>query len=327
MENQPNQKIKIFIDASALSDSACFRRLWMTIFHGLKPKSGREYKMEYGNALHIFAEHYYKRDMSTKEAAALAANYFQPYAENVPLDMFEFRTETNLLKTCLAYKQAFPKTSEIDFKPLTDELTGKPLVEYKFAIPIWSGEYFELILCGTMDLICAYGGYEAVIVDHKTTGKKNKIEFFRQFDLTPQTMLYSLCGKEILKTEYFPPVLINAWFLKKPTQKAEKEKVFDGVSFERSSMFEYTQEQMSEFKLWLDKKFEKIIMYLEGYNPSSKTFSPDPMEDYDYSVCHNGYTTCEFFDVCSIAKKFRQGIMDTDYKKRTYEPLKFREIA
>jgi hypothetical protein len=320
-------KRQVYIDASALKESACLRHLWWDAVIGYTPTGSKqkEYKMAYGSGIHKFLENYYLLKPSVKDCIQSGVDYYQPWNDELNITNWEFRTGNNMFKTCKAYAVRYPRRKEQetlflatdDFHPLVDP-TGKPYVEYKFALPIYSGKDYDLILCGTIDLICSYDGESPLLVDHKTTA--NKVEeaqyFFRQFDFNIQTMLYSKVWKETHGLDYYPKVLINGIFLKKPTKKAEDAGIFDGVEILRSHVIEYTNEEMDNFDKWFDGKLETIISYLDSGEEVP----------FDMSCCGPKFSKmCQYYEVCKLPKSFQQGRLDCDFEIQQYNPLAFRD--
>src|ERR1041384_1980928 len=103
------EKRIIFIDASALKESSCFRRLWNKIYFGYKNKETKEHKKEYGNGIHVFLENYYSL-LPLKECVEKAIDYYKPFNETLEESLYEFRTENNLIKICKRYSELYPRS-------------------------------------------------------------------------------------------------------------------------------------------------------------------------------------------------------------------------
>jgi len=324
-----NNKIPIYFDASALKNSSCFRNFWRIAVEGWRKigdETARGHAMAYGSGIHKFLEHIYKGG-TKKDALQLALDYYTPW--NVTLNLnnaYEFRTSANLLKVCNQYYQRFIHTLDnnipmLDFIPLEDSKTGIKQVEYKFQIKIWENDKYVLYLCGTIDLICLYEGYDILLVDHKSTSSKLNEQFFIPFEWDIQTMLYSKVWRETNNLASYPPVLINGIFVKKPTIKNSKGGIFDGVEFDRSPVIEYDDARMDAFTVWLNSRIKSIIYYLENEsNPSI-----NPIDNYDMAACKSIYGNCQFFNICKLPAEFQQGALEGSFEIFKYNPLCFRD--
>ena len=323
--NQETGKRQVFIDASALKNSSCFRNLWWSIFEGYQGSNDKNHKLAFGSAIHIFLEDYYI-GKSIKDSINRAIEYYKPYNETLDVTPREFRTVSNLIRICKAYAEEYGTAAHIwetekAIEPLKD-IDGKPLVEYKFAIPIWANEHFDLLLSGTIDLVATYHGYPCVLIDHKTTAMAMNDKFFDNYDWDIQPMLYCKVWKEANKLEEFPHFVINGVFCKKPTEKGEKSGIFDGVLFKRSSLISYSNDQMVEFDKWLCKKLHNIIANLSLISENPKF---DPAIDYNMAACKTVYGDCKYFKVCSLPKENQSIKLDISFIKHHYNPLKFRD--
>ena len=333
-----NDKITIMIDASSLKHISCFRKFFWMVVKGYKNKefgsgSKYEYAMAYGSAIHKFLENFYGCK-PVDECVNAAIEFYRPYSDSVPFSDREFRYNTNLIKTCAAYSEQFKRIKDRtdggadneeniiihhdDFQPLLNT-EDKKTIEYKFSIIIYENAKYRLILTGTVDLVCSYRNIELLLVDHKSTATSaDKSDgFFSEYVLDIQTMLYSKVYKEQLKLDYYPPVLINGIFIKKPTQKAEKLGIFDGVEIKRSPPISYSEEQMEQFNMWFNERVAEIKLYLvNNFDNVERIFN--------LSQCKIGGQTCQYFDVCKLPLKFHQGVLDARFEQKQYNPLKFR---
>lgn len=307
-----NKKI-IYINSSALKSFSCKRKLFYTIYDGYTLDSNAEnISLAYGNAFHKFLEAYYKGAKVT-EACNIAVEFYKTFNDILTSEK-EFRTTSHLISSITEYAKRY-KTDPNDFKPLLDN-ENKPIVEYKFAYPIHSTETYDLILVGTLDLVCSYLGYKTVVVDHKTTSSSYNYRenFFHGYEHNIQTMLYTKVWKEANNLDEYPPVVINGIFLKKETIAAKKQNIFDGVNLDRSTFIIYNEEQMKEFEKWLDISLQEIVNLLD----TNDLYQPN------FSFCHATFKTCEFFNACKLGNLFRETYMNARFIKKPYEPLKFR---
>lgn len=322
-------KRQIFIDASALKNASCFRHLWWTVVECYQSTHEKAHRMAFGSAIHLFLEDIYK-GIPVKAAIERAVEYYKPYNDSLELSLYEFRTTTNLIKICLAYVKAYSSKGfggdvvniwdgTYDFIPHKDK-QGKPLVEYKFAIPIWANDYIDLILSGTIDLVASYNSIPHVLVDHKTTAMKVDDKFFAPYDWDIQPMLYCKVWKEANNLDYYPPFIINGIGCKKPTEKAAKEGRFDGVEFKRGGLIQYDESQMKWFDIWLGRNIQKLIANLMLWGKNY-----EPSKDYNMSACKSIFGQCKYFSICKLPINMQQIKLQNDYVVHHYNPLKFRD--
>lgn len=137
----------LLIDFSALSTLVCGRRYQLTCVRGFDSSSP---DTNFGSAFHRFAELRGKGDKT-------------PVIELCTQISAEFSVEPGkLLMLCAQFDSKF-KFPEI----LTDK-DGKPLVEWKFAQRIGTLRGYNIVLCGTVDLL-SMNKSNLVITDYKTT--------------------------------------------------------------------------------------------------------------------------------------------------------------
>lgn len=329
-----DEKQTIMIDASSLKHISCFRKFYWMVVKGYKNKvfSDREYPMAYGSAIHKFLENYYGcRPLI--DCINVAKDFYKPYSNNIPFNNKEFRYTENLLKTCEAYSEKYRRIKDTtstdadaeeiiihndDFQPLFN-IKGEKTIEYKFSVLLYENEKYRLVLTGTVDLPCSYRSIELLLVDHKSTGTNvdKAQEFFDDYALDIQTMLYSKVYKEQLRLDYYPPVLINGIFIKKPTQKAEKEGIFDGVEIIRSPPISYSEEQMEQFNQWYNERIAEIKLYLvNNFEEVERIFN--------LTQCKLAGQRCQYFDVCKLPLKFHTSKLESSFEVKQYNPLKFR---
>jgi len=322
-------KKNVFLNASILKDMNCFRYYFRRAIRGLvRRSSGGNYKQAYGTAAHKFLQNFYS-GQPFSVCIKSAVDYYDKYAEFIPIDNpREFRTMQHLQYMLKGYAGMHKRKEnasilnvfdlqEEDFLPLIGA-EGKPTLEFKFAIPVWSNAKYNLFLAGTIDMIAKYGGHDICLVDHKTTSANNKEEFIGAFELSIQTMLYSKVFKELNNLTSYPPVVINAFFLKKPTQKAEKEGRFDGCDYVTSPVMPFDEGRMVEFDKFLRSRIEWIVGHLDKDCAEAEA-------DFNYAGCHRQFGDCEYFEVCKLPPEFRDATLDNNFTVEDYNPLMFQD--
>lgn len=304
----------IFIDASSLKDTGCLRKFYWSCIRGYKQAEetrGYDLKMEYGTAYHLFLQHWYL-GKSLQDCVSAAAIYYDKILSlvgTVALESeYEFRTMSHLLLALKKYAEYYPRGPQ-------DGLIATA-TEQKFAFPYWRNDKFTIFLAGTIDLVGSYHGIP-VVADHKTTASYIIKNYFDQYELNIQTIFYSWIWNHLNGGEgdKFRAALINGIFIKKPTQIASKKGEFDGVKFERSKPFEYTAEQMTQFKLWFDSKLEIIKGWCNGTR-----FLQD---EFELAFCKTPFGLCKFFHVCKSPPSSQQMILNNSFVATRYNPLTF----
>ena len=306
----------IYVDASALKDIACLRKFyWSTIEGWQLSRESRDIKMAYGTAFHLALQTLYSKGRdSIKEAMQGAIDYLNPYIEFIGED--EFRTPSHLIQSVKSYYDRYFKEDGHDGLVAIDPTA----VELKWNFPYWQNDQYVIILCGTIDLIAKYFGVRT-IVDHKTTASWKPESYFSGYQMDIQTMFYTWMDNHINnRGDIYLPVMINGIFIKKPTQKAAKEGLWDGVTFERSQSFEYTASQMKQFDKWLKAKLNLIIYYLTNAETMESIF--------ELSFCRTPYGLCKYFNVCSAANTdLQKEILSRSgqFENVHYNPLTWRD--
>lgn len=291
----------ILLDASALKQSACTRKLALMLIQGYTAKVP-PYKAEFGSAVHKFLDEFY----STGDIAVGTMRAMEYYSKcEVPAD--DFRTTSYLVTVCQAY------TSQYRFDNFTilRDAEGKALVEQRFQWPFYSDDEYEVVLCGTIDAIGTINGSEYVIVDHKTTAVFKQQEYLESYLLSVQLKFYKLLLNKLcatIKTNFSvlanAGTMINGIFLGK-----------SGTKFARSEVFYYPQEVIDEFESLLLDKVKQLLAYCKaGYFPPDGKIS---------ELCNSAYGKCPYFYGCAMpdTQSFNDWLLYNMIQK-DYNPMK-----
>lgn len=306
----------VFVDASGLKDTGCFRKFYWSCVKGFRIADGADVydlKIEYGTAFHKFLELWY-RGVAFDEATKAAQVYYDKILVATPWALqseYEFRSMTHLIKSIEAYAKQYPR----EYDGLKAQAT-----EQKFCFPFWKNDRITIMLCGTIDFVGTYHDIP-VICDHKTTASYVTKNYFDQYELGIQTMFYSWIWNYLNKDkEKFRGAVVNGIFVKKPTDKAAKLGQFDGVKFERSRLFEYTDAQMRFFSTWMNSKMHLIQHYLSAPLENQPAFFES---NYDLTFCKTPFGQCKFYNVCKSPPSAQQSILKNMFQPSTYMPLLF----
>jgi hypothetical protein len=282
---------------------------------GYQLVSEKEYKMSFGTAFHLFAEHFHKRDLPLKECIDHAVDYYSKHLDGVTFPEDEFRTPSYLVNVCMAYAVRYKDDEVITAQ---HPITGRPLLEAKFAIPWFQTATHEFILCGTIDRVGKYEGKDTLL-DYKTTSTYfgNADKFLSEFELDIQVTLYAYIYKQLNNLTRAPGFLVRGIFIKKPTELARKKGNFDGVNFKQSSsIIVITEERLLEFSVWLERWKHSMLALLDD----------NLLYEYpNYAFCKNSFGCCKYFALCSAPLDCRVGILDSYYTQKEYNPLHFKD--
>lgn len=301
--------MNIHIDASALKQASCIRRLKWLIVDGLRPSTEFNYKAAYGTAYHKYFQQIDNGETPTK-AIMRAIEYYAEYAQHIPTD--DFRTIEHLSGGIMAYRGYYGNDDGLT--PIVNPETGEPLSEIKFSIPMpeLSTDEYQVLIEGTIDKICNYAGLN-VISDHKVTSAQNSREFLEDFQMSVQLRMYIWAFRKL--TGQLLPALINGIFISKGTKKAREAGEFDGVRFERSQIIHITEEALDEFEAWMKMKITHLVYSL-----------PKRAEDlFDLGACYEKFGQCRFAKLCSVDKALRNDVLHANYSQTEYLPLNFQE--
>ncbi len=322
--NTSTKKI-IYMDASTLKDSACLKKVWFNNIKGFKRKGeeAKNFKAAYGTAVHKALELYYC-GRSVVDCIKAAIHYYNEFETEALMSDWSNWLHTEHLRQTLTLYFLLHPLGECGIDVLKDG-DGKPILEQKFCLPYWSNDEYELALTGIIDMQCNYFGTRSIL-DHKThsltmfDGKNPVKKFLSRFKMNVQTQFYSMIDKLLNKRSFYLPVVVNGFFMKKPTEKAAKAGVFDGVLLERGGPIEYSDAQMHEFANWLEQKLALVTKLLSTTDPEKAFFNT-----FERSCCDN-YGGCKYYGVCETSDLTTQYLtLGSDFDTVEYNPLKWRE--
>jgi hypothetical protein len=280
----PKEKIRVFINASALKTSGCIRRAyWHSVIRYRSTKSSVE--AEFGKAVHTFINVYRQTDgnanLALKEAKAEFAAAKYP-----KLPKKEWMNEQRLEAACIFW-QSHWLAEDDDLKTLVGP-TNQPITELKGAIPYWSNDHVEVVLDFVIDDLCRKGTSGAYCVrDYKTTGAWDIPTYLADYRLSPQLLFYYIVIEHYAK--FYPDsiyaemmnkgfgCLIEGIFLKQ----------YGEIKIQRSDMFMYDTELVEGFRTVLNKFVVEVAMAAQA------NIVPPPQ-----GILTNSCKYCDFKKVC-----------------------------
>lgn len=303
----------ILLNASALRISSCNRRLHYIVIDGYK-KSLNSINIEFGSAFHLIPKQVYQDgDFNAGLSAA------QQYLANTP---HVADPKKKYLNAFMLSKVGYDwNTSELhkndSFEVLRDT-DGKALVEVQCAIPYYTGENVEIILCLTIDKICVHRTSKLIAEgDFKTTSSWDEVEYLRGWILNTQRYFYNIALRKMIESSSPSSILhkykgkdvgsfVDAVFIKSSGE----------TSIRRTDVHVFTQEQRDEYErllynlcLWFDANNMNILPDREGL-----------LND---SCSENKYgSKCDFFDVCACNDSIAaEHVLNRNFVKKPYDPL------
>lgn len=179
---------------------------------------------------------------------------------------------------------------------------GKPAAELSFRfspdLNLPAG-FPEIYLCGHMDHVVEQGG-SVFVKDYKTT-KSLGSRFFDQFNPDNQMTLYTLAGN----------VVFNL-----PVKGVIIDGVQLGVHFARFQRG-YSYRTKEQLEGWLE---DTEFWLHQAHACASRAHWPQ-----NDKSC-NMYGGCEFRQVCSAPASLHKNILDSQFARRTWDPLQTREV-
>lgn len=220
----------------------------------------------------------------------------RPWASSEPT-----KTRDTLLRTIVWYFDTF-QDDKLETLILAN---GRPAVELSFRFGIGdldpSGAFIastgeEFLLCGHIDRAVEFNG-EIWITDKKTSKYALDENYFKQFTPDNQLSLYAIAGIVTLNKEINGLIIDGCQIL------------VNGSRFRRqpiSRSTEQLEEWLTDLKFWLAS--------LQSYAAANHW----PLNE---KSCGFGNRQCAFRKVCSAEPAIRQTLLETNFVKRTWDPL------
>lgn len=291
-------KYILHVDASLYKVSACSRKVWYTLFRGLR-KQGKSHIMDFGTAFHKFAQAHYA-GIPLEAAMKIATDYFS----TVPVPDGDWRHLGSLVNVIMQYHKQYAGSDLLRAKDSAS-------LEAKFAYPFYQTDKCEVLLCGTIDMIGSYAG-RSVIVDHKTTSITGVETYLNSYQLSPQLMMYKFIYEKLFGVDRDIGCLINGVFLGRTGKN----------TFQRSEIFDFTPSQMHNFEHHLLDTIMKIVSAFESLE--------EGLEDVaflqNFTCCDEKYGQCQFTPLCQTdSPDDREMVIANSFTTTEYNPLRFQE--
>ncbi len=348
--------IDINLDSTALGASGCILNLHRTVVDGYT-EPVQDCKLTYGVACHKYWDMMYKTkghiptaraeaelafsapkvDFKGKSPHLMDKNHMIGVAFNTwemyikPDQEFEL-VELNLPCWKCKGSGTFADTSSLRMEgdkviltvsecPVCNGAKSflQPASEVTFRILYYEDDTVRIYLCGTIDGLGRIKGGCYAIRDFKTTSTWNKKEYFSKYDRARQLRIYTVALKlmaalepnsilgQIGKTN--TGAFIDAIFIKPAMNE---------TSYGRSSVFTYRDAELDAFRLTLDDQCKRLSQAIKtGYLPQEGLIN---------GSCIGEWGRCKFWCVCNSEENVSEILLERDFKKRIFNPLKYNEI-
>lgn len=317
----------IRLDASCIKESACIRRLWLILQGYGSPKTA--INLMYGSSFHKGVEEYALSGGDMQKAMYAASQYYNSHLADTEVTYsYKYLTLSHLMGGLQTYfKEA--KSNPI-FTKCKHLLTsdGKPIVEGKWSMPLYSDSDVDILLQGTIDGLYEVTNGCLAIGDWKTSSARDRKAYFASYKMSVQLRTYyyylqwaaaqnpnSIIGEAFAKGKKIGCFIYGAFTSS------------DGVEFEQSPFIFFSERDMVKYKRLLNEVLGKV---LESYR------YPDhiPIEEGIINgACQTAYGShCRYFGVCSAAlnapnedqaQMVMRSMLNNHFTQRSYKPLEF----
>ncbi len=320
-EPQPNSSfslklpsLQLAVDSTSLGAyKTCPRFYFQSIVLGFQPKS-ESVHLTFGLLMHGGVERYYHAKASGQSAEdaldtalewALKATWNSNL--NRPWDSGDsYKNRYTFLRTLVGYLDTYGPNDPLETLVLD---SGKPAVELSFSFDSGfssksTGEPF--LICGHLDRLALLNG-EPYISDVKTTKSEMNIRFWSQFNPHNQFGIYLLAGEIVYKL----PV---------------KGLIVDGAQVLVGSS-RFARQLITKDKFQMDEFYRATGQWIERMEASAEDSarSKDPASAYPMNETScTKYNGCDFLEVCGRSPVSRQRLLETQFKRRTWDPLQRR---
>lgn len=341
--NLPLTDGAFLIDNSALEKLSCPREFYYSFVRRRRLVSSKA-GMNFGSTMHVaWAERYAQcgGNAITPNATIRATLAMTEWLDSNPQPAEDFRNLSHACRVFDAYNQNYGNEP---YTILTNPKDGELLVEKSFMLPFMTVRvpatfalahgiplktdpktgafYGEIIVyyCGKIDLGIrdAHGIW---VQDHKTS-----FQFGDSFDKDMQRNAgqrgYFWSLMQILG-EMPRGYIIDAVRIRKP----KRDSIFDGTppvdasDFRRLPFF-VTQNDIDTWKVNTEYKVREIFYHAQNdYWPEHENMCT-AHADTDTHGSARKFGTCDFFDVCSVAKEMRENALASNlYEDNLWSPL------
>lgn len=294
--------LQLAVDSTSLGEfKTCPRKYYYSIIMGYQTRL-ESVDLTFGILLHSAVEHYHKAKAAGQghqEAlrSALTWTLVATWNKTLQRPWNSGEPEKNrltLVRTLVWYLDAHGDNDSLQTVVLTN---GKAAVELPFQFDsgfvTHSGERW--VLCGHLDRIAKLNEV-SYVVDLKTTKGSLGPSFFERFSPDNQFSMYALAGR-IAFNEPISALIVDA------AQVGVTFSRFDRALVQRDAG--QADEWLKDTGYWLGMMEAYAI---EGYWPQND------------KACHQ-YRGCQFRQICARSPASRAPWLESQYKRRSWDPL------
>jgi len=301
-----SEKLIIRIDASSLSESACWRKFQLLnplgYVSNIKPPW-----LDFGAALHsAIAEWSRARALGTGlDVTALIRKMQQWYAEQM-CEKKEPRDVENLGIVLTQYFEVYAREN-FQYHVSKDVVS----VELPFAIPYRSYEDVDVLLCGAMDALGTVSGRKC-FRDTKHSSTTAIDAHLESQLMRPQFHIYAWVLKHLGYTDYYPPVLVDAIYINKK---------YRGGKFTRSQLTDLQPQVIERVMTWVSSQVDHMVQLVRKYGLTTEAWP------YNFNNCEGDFgMPCPFFNLCQAPEQFQQTLLNSMFTRREYNPKDFNRV-
>jgi len=281
----------------------CPRKYYYSIVEGWR-KKGKAPALVFGGLYHEGVEKYdalRAKDWSHESALKCMVLYVSMKFEEDPIPEGDTKRNYLTLMRSLIWYAEENKHSEVRTANLPGEVLGLEL-SFRFELP-FHGPEGPYIYCGHIDKIAEYKGQKFVVERKHTTSALGDF-FYQRYALSDQITGYHLAGKVIFQV----PI---AGSMIEATQVAVNFSRFDRRMVLRAdALMEEWLELTEHYIRRTTEEFEKL-------HEGAPAFLPN------HESC-NKFGGCVFLEVCSKSPFMRKSLLEADFEKQPWQPLKNR---
>jgi len=269
----------------------------------------------YGIAVHKFIDVMFQTKGNYPEALRLGKEAFMTIpCKDDPKKAWQ-RDMTHFVSTCHAvwFTQI---TEDIAFDVL--DFNGKPATEMTFDFPYYEDDTVKINLAGTIDAVGKFKSGMYAIRDWKTTSTWSLRDYFKQYELTRQLRIYTLACKFMARLH--PDSVLGQIGAQKMGAFIDciaLKQDANGVSFLRSPVYSYEDDELAKFQLMLDDQCKRLSQAVKtGYLPKEGIIN---------GTCEGKFGLCSFWNVCKVPENVGTILLARDFNKKIFDPLKYNE--
>ncbi len=321
----------IRVDASALKGSACLRRLFLTCVEGYRsPKESND--LLYGTCFHKCVEVFAKTG-DQQVAFSEALTHWDEKIDKCEIKYnAKFLDKAHLMGTLMRYFIE-AKSNDIFTRCPYVKVGDEVLAECKISIPMYSDSNVDILLQGTVDGIFQIEGGCPCIGDWKTTRAREANDYFYGYKMSTQLRVYYYAIQWYL--ENMPEHPLAKAFAGAPKLGCFIYGAFlskDGVQFQRSQVYQFTNRDMTFFEMMLKRKLGDLLEAYDKFRTSDGGVYP-PADGMINNACQEVFGSyCSYYDACSSCvglgdntnpTQLFEAILSNRFKKQDYTPLDF----